>query len=45
MVLSFRKSFKKARVILAIKALLYLSETEKKGERETGGGERKKNLL
>lgn len=44
MVLSFRKSFKKARVILAIKALLYLSETGRKGEGD-GGREREKNLL
>ena len=44
MVLSFRKSFKKARVILAIKALLYLSETERKGERETGGGGRERRI-
>ena len=44
MVLSFRKSFKKARVILAITALLYLSETGRKGEGD-GGREREKNLL
>lgn len=44
MVLSFRKSFKKARVILAVKALLYLSETERKGERETGGGGRERRI-